>query len=64
MAMQFFVRCVCKFGLPTTRAIKMIEQVKIVNNERMWVLDLVGKKLFIKLLDIDQNCALENMIVE
>ena len=42
----------------------MIEQVKIVNNERMWVLDLVEKKLFIKLLDIDQNCALENMILE
>ena len=64
MAMYFFVRRVCKFGLPMTRAIKMIEQVKIVNNKRMWVLDLVEKKLFNKLLDIDQNYALENMIAE
>ena len=44
MARQFFVRRVCKYGLPATEAFKMIEQVKIVGNERMWVLGLVEKK--------------------
>ena len=64
MAGQFFVRRVCKYGLPVTKAFEMIEQVKIDSNERMWVSVLVGKKLFIKLLDIDQNWVLESMIVE
>ena len=64
MAGQFFVRRVCKYGLPATKAFEMIEQVKIDSNERMWVSVLVGKKLFIKLLDIDQNWVLESMIVE
>ena len=30
----------------------------------MWVSDLVEKKLFIKLLDIDENWALASMIVK
>ena len=43
MARQFFVWCVCKYGLPATEAFKIIEQVKIECNERMWVSDLVEK---------------------
>lgn len=42
----------------------MIDQVKTVSNERLWVLDFVEKKLFTKLLDIDCDWVLENMIVE
>ena len=43
MTMQFFVKPVCKFGLPVTRTIKTIEQVKIVSNVRIWVSNLVEK---------------------
>ena len=32
MTRQFFVRCVCRYGLPATEAFKMIEQVKIIGN--------------------------------
>ena len=46
MTMQFFVRPVCKFGLPVTRAIKTIEQVKIVSNVRIWVSNRVEKNCF------------------
>ena len=32
MTRQFFVRCVCRYGLPATEAFEMIEQVKIIGN--------------------------------
>lgn len=64
MAKQFFVRCICRYGLPATEAFKMIDQVKTVSNERLWVSDLVEKKLFTKLLDIDCDWVLKNMIVQ
>ena len=64
MAKQFFVRYVCRYNLPATEVFKVIDQVKKVVNERLWVSDLVGKKLFIKFSDIVRDWALQNMIVK
>ena len=61
MTRQFFVKCVCRYDLPATKAFKMIEQVKITGSERLCAPDLVEKKLFIKLLDIDCDWTVENM---
>ena len=55
MTRQFFVRCVCRYGLPATEAFKMIGQLKIISNERLWIPDLAEKKLFTKLLDMDSR---------
>ena len=46
-ARQFFVRCVCRYDFPVTDTFEMIDQVKTVGNEWLWLSDLVGKKLFI-----------------
>lgn len=64
MARQFFVRWVCRYGLPVTKVFQMTDQVMKTSNERLWVSDLVEKRRFIKLLDIEHDWALENMIVE
>ena len=44
----------------------MVEQVKKVNgsNEKLWVSDLVEPKLFIKLMDIECDWAIENIYDE
>lgn len=66
MARQFFVRRVCKYCLSAIDAFTMVEQVKKVNdsNEKLWVSDLVEPKLFIKLMDIECDWAIENIYDE
>ena len=66
MARQFFVRRVCRYGLSAIDAFTMIKQVKNVsgNNEKLWVSDLVELKLYIKLMDLDRDWAIENMYDE
>ena len=68
MAMQFFVRCVCRYGrrhgFSETMAFQMIEQVNKTSNESLWVSDLVEEILFIKFLNVVCDWALENVIVE
>ena len=64
MTRQFFVSCICRCSLTATEALKMIEQVKIMGNETLWIPNLDKKKLFIKLLDIDHDWTLESMIAE
>ena len=66
MARQFFIRHVCKYGLSATDAFTMVEQGKEVssNNENLWVSDLVEPKLYIKIMNIDRDWAIEYMYDE
>ena len=66
MARQFFVRRVCRYGLSAIDAFTMIKQVKNFSgdNEKLWVSDLVEPKLYIKLMDLDRDWAIENMYDE
>ena len=66
MGRQFFVKCVCKFGLSATNTFAIIEQVKkvSVNNEKVWVLDLVEPRHLIKVMDIDHNWVIEKICDE
>ena len=66
MARQFFDRRVCRYGLSAIDAFTMVKQVKNVsgNNEKLWLSDLVEPKLYIKLMNLDPDRAIQNMYDE
>ena len=68
MASQFFVERVWRYGrrcgLYEAEAFQITEQVKKTSNERLSLSDLLEKRLFVNLIDIYRDWALEHKTVE
>ena len=68
MASQFFVVRVWRYGrrcgLCEAEAFQITEQVKKTSNERLSLSDLLEKRLFVNLIDIYRDWALEHKTVE